>query len=136
MDVKTIINWYLSVLKKYAAFSGRAGRAEYWSFMLVSLLIGIGLGMIGGRGYGMMGGWGYGGGGLSSLYSLLILIPSIAVGMRRLHDIGKSGWWLLISLIPLLGFLVLLFFAVQEGDSGANSFGSKARTEPEKVLKF
>lgn len=136
MDVKTIINWYLSVLKKYAVFNGRASRAEYWSFMLVSLLVSMGLGMIGGRGYGMMGGWGYGGGSLSSLYSLLILIPSIGVGMRRLHDIGKSGWWLLIGLVPLLGFLVLLFLTVQEGDSKKNSFGSKARTKPEQILKF
>jgi len=108
------MNWfndyYIGVLRDYADFSGRSGRKEFWVFVLISFLISVALGLLGST--------------VSSLYSLLVLIPSIAVGVRRLHDIGKSGWYLFLVLIPVLGWLVLLYFYVQKGSSGSNTFGS------------
>lgn len=103
--------------QKYLDFSGRARRPEYWWFALfvfignvVFAIIGIDL--------------------LGALWGLALLLPSIAVGVRRLHDLDKSGWWLLIGLIPLIGFLVLLYFFVQPGTSGANRFGPEPRDHP------
>ena len=80
------MNYYLKVLQNYATFSGRARRSEYWYFVLFNVIISIALGFIGG----MMGI-----SILSNIYSLAILVPSIAVGVRRMHDVGKSGWYLL-----------------------------------------
>jgi uncharacterized membrane protein YhaH (DUF805 family) len=116
------MNWFLVALKKYATFSGRAQRAEYWYFVLFYILILVGLSIIDGiigtfsseAGIGL----------LSGLYSLAILIPSLAVGVRRLHDTGRSGWWLLIGIIPLIGPIILIVFFVQDSMSGDNSYGS------------
>lgn len=113
------MEWYLTVLKKYADFSGRARRKEYWMFVLINLLIALALGIV----EGFIGSPGIVGG----LYALLVLIPGIAVGVRRLHDTGRSGWWLLISLIPLIGALVLLIFLVQSGTDGENAFGENPK---------
>ena len=109
------MEWYLEVLRKYAVFSGRARRKEYWMFVLINMLIALALGVLDG----ILGG----GGLLGGLYSLAILIPSLAVAVRRLHDTGRSGWWILICLIPLLGAIVLLIFMVIDSDPGANEFG-------------
>lgn len=116
---------------KYATFSGRAVRSEYWYFALFGILGQIVLGMIDGILFNtgsMMHGPGSvsfqsDGGPLSLLFSLAIFLPSLAVGVRRLHDIDKSGWWLLLILLPLIGFLVLLYFFVQPSQPGANRFG-------------
>lgn len=116
-----IMNWYLQVLKKYAVFSGRARRQEYWMFVLINLIISIILSIIdnimGLAGpespYGI----------ISSIYLLFVLIPSIAVGVRRLHDIGKSGWMLLIAFIPLIGAIWLIVLFVKDSDSGENEYG-------------
>lgn len=113
--------WFLAALKKYATFSGRAQRAEYWYFVLFYILIFLGLSVVDGitglysteAGMGLLGG----------LLTLGLFIPSIAVGVRRLHDTGRSGWWLLIALIPLVGAIVLLVFAVQDSAAGDNSYG-------------
>src|SRR5437899_1593476 len=94
-----LMHWYLEALKKYAVFSGRARRKEYWMFFLFNLIIGLVLGVI----EGVAGGPGV----LESLYGLAVLIPGIAVSVRRLHDTNRSGWWLLIGLIPLIGVIVL-----------------------------
>jgi uncharacterized membrane protein YhaH (DUF805 family) len=115
------MNWYLEVLKKYAVFSGRARRKEYWFFVLFNILISIALGVIDNltgtydakAGVGLLGG----------LYSLGVLIPALAVSVRRLHDTNRSGWWLLIALIPLIGAIVLLVFMVQDSDPGSNEYG-------------
>ena len=115
------MNWYLEALKKYAVFSGRARRKEYWYFMLFNLIVSIVLAVIDGMtgsfsaeaGVGLLGG----------LYSMAVLIPGIAVSVRRLHDTDRSGWWLLIGLIPVIGAIVLLVFMVLEGQSGANQYG-------------
>ena len=116
------MNWFIAVLtKKYAEFSGRARRAEYWYFVLFYLLIYIGVTIIDrilGT-YSSTAGVGL----LQTLFSLSVLIPSIAVGIRRLHDTDRSGWWLLIAFIPLIGAIVLLIFTVQEGTSGDNQYG-------------
>lgn len=109
------MEWYIRVLENYAVFEGRAHRTEYWMFVLINLFIIIGITLLEGalRTQGIIG----------SLYSLAVLIPSIAVSVRRLHDIGRSGWWLLISLLPLLGTLVLLVFHCLDSEPGENDYG-------------
>ena len=113
------MEWYLAALSKYAQFSGRSRRKEYWFFYLFNLLISVGLAILdnvlglGGAGFGL----------LSGLYALAVLIPGLAVTVRRLHDTGKSGWWLLIVLVPLIGAVVLLVFMVTDGTPGANEYG-------------
>ena len=114
------MNWYLEVLKKYAVFQGRAGRKEYWYFILFYILTYIVLAIIDG----MTGTFSDGIGLLSGLYSLATLIPSLAVAVRRLHDTNRSGWWLLISLVPIIGAIVLLVFMVQESQPGNNQYGT------------
>lgn len=115
------MNWYLDVLKKYAVFSGRARRKEYWYFYLFNTIIEVALMlvdyMIGW--YSIEGGIGV----LSAIYALGIMIPGIAVSIRRLHDTGRSSWWLLIGLIPFIGAIVLLVFMVQDSKSGENEYG-------------
>lgn len=114
------MNWYLDVLKKYATFSGRARRKEYWYFILFNMIVCALLSVID-RSIGTCSdsGIGY----LSGIYSVATLIPNIAVSVRRLHDTGRSGWWLLVSLVPVLGSLALVFFLVQNSKSGANQYG-------------
>lgn len=115
------MNWYIKVLKQYADFEGRARRTEYWMFflfniifMIVAMLLDNTLGIA-------MGEFGYG--PIYGLYTLAVLIPSIAVGVRRLHDIGKSGWMLLVSFIPFIGFIWLLVLMVTDGNPGTNQYG-------------
>jgi len=110
------MNYYLAVLKKYAVFSGRAGRAEFWYFTLFSIIISLVLSLASAL-------VGDNSNILGLLYSLAILIPGIAVSVRRLHDTNRSGWWILISLIPLIGFIVLLVFLVQDSQPGQNQYG-------------
>ena len=114
------MNWYLTVLKKYATFQGRARRKEYWYFALVNLIISFALGFTDGILIAM---------GVIEvevfwvIYWLATLIPNLAVSVRRLHDIDKSGWWLLLNVIPLIGQIVLFVFACLDGTKGANRFG-------------
>ena len=114
------MNWYLGVLKKYADFSGRARRKEYWFFVLFNVIINFVLAFLDGMLH-MTTSTGIG--VLSGLYTLAVLIPSIAVAARRLHDTGRSGWWMLIAFIPLIGWLVLLFFMVLDSQPGTNAYG-------------
>jgi uncharacterized membrane protein YhaH (DUF805 family) len=114
------MDWYLAALKKYAEFSGRARRREYWFFFLFNLIIQLVLAMIeeilgiAPNSRESI---------LAGIYGLAVFIPTLAVGVRRLHDTNHSGWWLLIGLIPLIGVLVLLFFFVSDSDSGPNQYG-------------
>ncbi len=118
------MNWYLAVLKKYAVFQGRARRQEYWYFFLFNIVIAIALGMLDG----ILDTPGTPESGLlSTLYSLAILVPSIAVGVRRLHDSGRKGWWMLIGLLPLIGALVLLYFFIQDSQPGSNEYGENPK---------
>jgi len=122
------MNWYLAVLKKYATFSGSAQRAEFWYFILFSTIASLVLGVLDGifgtfnpeSGFGL----------LSGIYSLAIIIPTLAVGARRLHDIGKSGWWQLIMLIPLVGIILLIVWWATDS-KGDNLYGEN----PKKSLK-
>src|SRR5436309_5574241 len=111
------MEWYLAVLKKYLVFTGRATRTEYWMFALFNVIISIVLSIIG---YVVVGGNGQS--ALSSLYSLAVLLPSLGVSVRRLHDTNRSGWWLLISLVPIIGIIVLIVFLVQDSDPGDNRY--------------
>ena len=114
------MHWYIEVLKKYAVFSGRARRKEYWLFHLFSLIFAFVLGSID-----RLAGFADSGsiGPLGGLYTLAILIPATAVGVRRLHDTNRSGWWLLIALVPIIGAIVLLVFLVSDSQTGSNRYG-------------
>ena len=119
------MNWYLEVLKKYAVFDGRAELKEYWWFSFFSFIIIIVLSVIDivtgtfnvKLGIGLLGG----------IYTLAVLIPSIAVSVRRLHDTDRSGWWLLINGIPLIGVIVFLVLTGQDGTPGDNQYGSNPK---------
>jgi uncharacterized membrane protein YhaH (DUF805 family) len=108
------MNYYLDVLKKYVVFNGRTSRKEYWMFVLFNTLIIIGLiiieGMLGMREHNSRG-------PLTSLYNLAVLLPSIGVAIRRMHDVNKSGWY---SIIPIYN----LILALTAGTKGANKYGS------------
>lgn len=109
------MNWYLDALKKkYADFSGRARRTEYWMFVLFSIIVAAVLAIVDAM---------ITGGLLGIVYFLGIIIPSIAVAIRRLHDTNRSGWWLLISLVPLVGGLILIYFLVLDSQPGDNQYG-------------
>lgn len=102
---------------KYVTFSGRARRAEYWWFILATVLVSIVLGIIDAViGFGEFG-------LLSNIWSLAVFLPSLAAGARRLHDTDRSVWWLLIMLLPLIGVIVLIVFFAQKGTDGPNRFG-------------
>lgn len=117
------MNWYISVLKQYAVFSGRARRTEYWMFVLCNIIVMLLLGMVDKL---------IGGDNelISSIYSLAVLLPSLAVAARRLHDTDRSAWWLLLGLIPVIGTLVLIYFMVCNGQQGPNRFGDDPKAAP------
>lgn len=117
------MDYALMPLRRYAEFSGRSRRKEYWLFTLLMLVAGLVTGTIEGiLGINTMVGGVYG--PLTTLLVLATIVPSIAVGIRRLHDTDRSGWWLLICLIPLIGSLILLFFFVSDGTRGPNQYGA------------
>jgi len=123
------MEWYIAVLKKYAVFNGRAQRKEYWIFFLVNIIIYIVLGILQVIAYSSAS-LAVSIGVLGNLYILAVFIPNLAVGVRRLHDIDKSGWWLLITLIPLIGIIVLIYFLAKDGQAGPNRFGPNPK-EPQ-----
>ena len=121
------MSWYLAVLKKYAVFSGRARRKEFWMFALFNFLFAIVFGyldrllgteMEGGR-VGLLGG----------IYALVVLLPWLAVSIRRLHDTGKRGWWFLVVLIPVIGGIWLFFLLVTDSQPGANQYGPNPKED-------
>jgi uncharacterized membrane protein YhaH (DUF805 family) len=110
-----IENWKLVVLERYAKFDGRAGRAEFWWFVLANLIVYIGFAiLLQISGIFLI---------LELLYALAMLVPSIAVAIRRLHDTDKSGWLLLIGLVPFIGAIILIVFYAMEGTKGPNQYG-------------
>jgi uncharacterized membrane protein YhaH (DUF805 family) len=116
------MEWMLMPFKRYAEFSGRSRRKEYWMFALFNIIVVIVLCIIEGiAGLSGMVAGAYG--PLTAVYGLAIIVPSIAVGIRRLHDTDRSGWWILIALVPLVGGLILLYFMILDGTKGANRFG-------------
>ena len=110
------MNWYLEVLKKYTVFNGRARRTEYWMFFLFSIIIWAVLFFIE---FSLVGSPGV----LANIYNLAVLIPGIAVSVRRLHNTNRSGWWLLIGLVPLIGAIFLLVFVLQDSQPSENQYG-------------
>ncbi len=108
------MDWYLLALKNYFGFHGRAQRKEFWMFALIDIVIRIVLALVEYRLNLTF---------LSSVYSLLVFIPYMALAMRRLHDTDRSGWWLLLGLIPVIGPLILLVFMAQQGTQGRNQYG-------------
>ena len=119
------MNWYFIALKKYAVFSGRSRRKEYWYFYLFYILFIFVLSfidvMIGT--YDAVAEIGLFGG----VFVLFMLIPLLAASVRRLHDTDRSGWWLLIALIPLIGPIVILVFTLQDSKPGENQYGSNPK---------
>ena len=115
------MDWYLEALKKYVVFEGRSRRKEYWFFGFFNAIFSVVL-VIADVLFGTSGGLS-GPGFLSGLYTLGVFLPALAVLVRRLHDTNRSGWWVLISFLPLIGVLVLLFFSLQEGQPGENQYG-------------
>lgn len=109
-------HFYLLAWHRFADFSGRSQRAEFWTFTLVNWALLVVLGAIGGL---------FGGDGslLTGLFSLLVLVPSLAVTARRLHDVGRSGWWMLAYCIPFLGLIPFLYWNLKPSDEGFNRFG-------------
>ncbi|MBQ4890732.1 DUF805 domain-containing protein [Shewanella sp. MMG014] len=115
------MDWYIKVLKNYINFKDRARRKEYWFFVLFNVIAGILLGIVDNitgtlnqeTGYGL----------LSGIYSLAVFLPALGVSVRRLHDTDRSGWWILIALIPLIGALILLYFFVSDSQEETNRFG-------------
>lgn len=103
-------------LTKYADFNGRAARPEFWWFVLAQFVVSVILNMV----LPVLGG----------LFSLAMLLPSLSAGARRLHDMGKSGWWQLLGFIPILGWIVLIYWAIQPGQPGANQWGNPPDTVP------
>lgn len=109
------MNYYVAVLKNYVGFSGRARRAEYWQFTLFNIIALVACFVIDLAIKSPI---------LYALYALAVLLPSLAVAVRRLHDTDRSGWWLLIGLVPLIGGIVLLVFMCLEGTRGNNKHGA------------
>lgn len=110
------MHWFTEpVMNHYADFEGRTSRKAFWMFALFHIIFTIVVNIIGSTtGLEI----------LAVIYALGIFLPALAISVRRLHDVNKSGWWVLLSFIPILGFLILLFFYVKPGDAGANQYGS------------
>lgn len=108
---------------KYATFSGRAPRSEYWWFALFNVLVSLALNVVVQAG----GGTSMALNLIAGVASLALFLPGLAVAVRRLHDIDKSGWWLLIGLIPLIGFIFVLIWFCTKGSVGENRFGYPAQ---------
>ena len=103
------MDYFIGALKKYADFSGRARRKEYWMFILIYMVINVILALLGMD-------------IISGIVALALLIPSLSIGARRLHDTGRSGWWQLIYLVPLIGLIVMIIFLVQDSHD-TNDYG-------------
>ena len=128
------MNWYLKVLQNYANFNGRARRKEYWFFVLFNVIFAV-VAMILDNVLGIASEeLGYG--PIYVLYALAELVPGIAVSVRRMHDIGKSGWYFLLGLIPCVGGIILLVFDLTPGDAYANEYGPDPKAEEANIYSF
>lgn len=110
------MKWFIKCFKQYADFKGRARRKEYWMFTLINGIIGFVMGLLGLT-------------ILSWIYSIAVFIPSLAVCVRRIHDIGKSAWWILLFLIPVIGWIWLIILFVQDSQPGENQWGENPKGE-------
>ena len=115
------MNWYLAVLKKYAEFNGRARRTEYWMFVLFNIIFALAAMLIDNVLGLTFGAFPYG--FLYVTYVLVTLIPALAVSVRRLHDVGKRGWMILVVLIPIVGGIWLFVLMLMDSQAGNNEYG-------------
>ncbi|MER5203632.1 DUF805 domain-containing protein [Streptomyces sp. NPDC002825] len=116
------MNWYLDVLKKYAVFSGRARRKEFWMFYLFNIIAVFILAIVDN----VIGIYP----ALTGIYFLAVLLPYLGVTVRRLHDTGRSGWFILIGFIPLVGGIILLVFLATDGEQQQNAHGPNPKLAP------
>ncbi len=114
------MGWYFTVLRKYAVLAGRARRNEFWMFVLISAVVVLVLGFVNGL-------MGADVPALPLAYTLAVVLPGLAVTVRRLHDTDRSGWWLLILLVPIVGAIVFLVFMATPGGETANRFGASLK---------
>jgi uncharacterized membrane protein YhaH (DUF805 family) len=119
------MEWYLAVLKKYAVFTGRARRSEFWYFVLFNIIIAVILNVLG---------MALGTFVLGALYALAVFIPGLAVSVRRLHDTGRSGWWILLGLIPIVGAIILIIFCIEDSKPGENQYGPNPKQVDQQVV--
>lgn len=122
------MNWYIEVLRKYAVFHGRARRAEYWSYNGINLILMIGMVVLDV----MTGRAALGVNVVLLLYALAVTVPGLAVTVRRLHDTGRSGWWTLVALIPLLGLVVIIILLL-DSEAGDNQYGPNPKDTPSRL---
>ncbi|MEH0846156.1 DUF805 domain-containing protein [Micromonospora sp. CPCC 205711] len=118
-----------SVLTQYVGFTGRARRSEYWWFTLFNVLVGVAAAILDsvlGTTLGSDGSTGV----IGIIVSLALLLPALAVAVRRLHDTDRTGWWLLLGLVPIVGAIVLLVFFVSDSTPGTNRFGASPKERP------
>ena len=122
-----MLHWYTDVIKQYAVFDGRAGRPEYWWFFLINTIISVILDLVIPGATGQV---------LGAIYALAVLLPSIGVGIRRFHDTNRTGWWLLVSLVPLVGWIWIIVLLALAGDDGPNRYGPPSGTlwEPDTIV--
>ena len=120
------MEWYLKVINSYFDFNGRSRRMEYWMFVLINSIISVFcilldsmLGTVWSIGYGPIYIW----------YGLAVFVPGLAVAIRRLHDIGKSGWYYLLVIIPIIGPIWLIILFVTEGEQGDNKYGPNPKND-------
>jgi uncharacterized membrane protein YhaH (DUF805 family) len=109
------MNWYIQVMNQYAVFNGRSRRCEYWYFVLINIIISFAIFIVNA----LVGLYGI----LGIIYTLGVFIPSLAVAVRRLHDTGRSGWYILLVLIPLIGTIILIAFMAEDSERGENEYG-------------
>ncbi|MCL2040229.1 MAG: DUF805 domain-containing protein [Bacteroidetes bacterium] len=117
--------YFTKCLKNYANFTGRARRKEFWMFVAVNVAISFILGFIGGIISDILGNI------VSGIYAVALVVPSIAVAVRRLHDIGKSGWFYFLLLVPIIGAIILIVWACKPGDEGENEYGQDPKETSE-----
>jgi uncharacterized membrane protein YhaH (DUF805 family) len=108
------MDYFIGALKKYADFNGRASRKEFWMYILFYMVINIIFSVLGLD-------------VISMIVGLMLFVPSISIGARRLHDTGRSGWWQLVYLVPLIGLIVMIFFLAQDGHD-ENDYGVNPRS--------
>ncbi len=120
------MNWYFEVLQKYAVFDGRARRKEYWYFTLFNMIIVYAISALDHLVFSTVTDSGVG--LLGAIYFLAVFLPYLSVSIRRLHDTDRTGWWLLINLIPLIGMIVFIVFMASKGTEGDNQYGPSPLT--------
>lgn len=122
-----MLHWYTDVIKQYAVFDGRANRPEYWWFTLINFVISVILDLVFRGSAGQT---------IGAIYALAVLLPSIGVAIRRLHDTNRTGWWLLVSLIPLVGWIWIIVLLALAGDIGPNKYGQPpgGMREPDTIV--